>query len=443
MLLFSAIIIRIFWSISQKVPQNLGEAERVAYAFMQTGTIADAFADGQGPTAHLMPLFPAFAGLIYRLFGWHSPASDAILAIWSVGIVLLSFMLLFLAFEKLGTPKSARIGALAVVCIFPLAYAFETVWFRVWEGGAAAASSAAFLLLLLKLDDQSERISAWQVAATATVAAMIFFVSPPIGVAAYLGALMLMVRQLPVRRWPGTAVMTLAILVAVLTPWTLRNIEKLNAPVPLRDNFGLELALAYHAAAVDAPDDGTAFVRRFNDIHPARSAGYKKLVAAGGEVNYAKKLGDETKDWIRSNPAAAVKLTVRHVKELFFPPAWYWVSGESRPGAGTVMKMAMHYAISVLGILGLIWGLCVAWRRYSYVAVMTLVPFLPYAIVQPTLRYRYICLSLLVFLSADFVSRMVRSRHARFGPGTAFRRRGARSDAEPQLSTLSPTWPDR
>lgn len=123
-----------------------------------------------------------------------------------------------MAFEKLGSPKSARIGALAVVCIFPLAYALETVWFRVWEGGAAAASSAGFLLLLLKLDGQKERISTWQVAATATVAAIIFFVGPPIGVAAYLGALMLMVRQLPARRWPETAVMTLAILLAVLTP---------------------------------------------------------------------------------------------------------------------------------------------------------------------------------------------------------------------------------
>ena len=416
MLLSSAIIIRIAWSISQKVPQNLGEAERVAYAFMQTGTIADAFADGQGPTAHLMPLFPAFAGIIYRVFGWHSPAADTILAIWSVGIVLLSFMLVFLAFEKLGTPKSARIGALAVVCIFPLAYAFETVWFRVWEGGAAAASSAGFLLLLLTLDGQKERISTWQVAATATVAAIIFFVSPPIGVAAYLGALILMVRQLPARRWPGTAVMTLAILLAVLTPWTLRNIEKLNAPVALRDNFGLELALAYHAEAVNAPNDAKTFVRRFNDIHPARSAGYKKLVAAGGEANYAKKLGDQTKNWIFANPAAAAKLTVRHVKELFFPPAWFWASDESRPKAGTVVKMTMHYVISVLGVLGLVWGLCVTWRRYSYVAVMTLVPFLPYAIVQPTLRYRYICLSLLVFLSADFVSRILRSRHASFGP---------------------------
>lgn len=419
MLLFSAIVIRIAWNISQKSPQSLGEAERVAYAFMQTGTIADAFADGQGPTAHLMPLFPAFAGIIYRLFGWHSPASDTILAVWSLGIVLLSFMLLFLAFEKLGTSKTARLGALAVVCIFPLAYAFETVWFRVWEGGAAAAASAGFLLLLLTLDGQKERISTWQVAATATVAAIIFFVSPPIGVAAYLGALMLMVRQLPARRWPGTAVMTLAILVAVLTPWTLRNIEKLNEPVALRDNFGLELALAYHAAAVDAPDDAKTFVRRFNDIHPARSAGYKKLVAAGGEVNYAKKLGDETKAWIFANPAAAAKLTARHVKELYFPPAWFWTSDESRPKPGTVVKMAMHYVISVLGILGLVWGLCVAWRRYSYVAVMTLVPFLPYAIVQPTLRYRYICLSLLVFLSVDFISRMVRRRQAGFGPAKA------------------------
>lgn len=100
----------------------------------------------------------------------------------------------------------------------------------------------------------------------------------------------------------------------------------------LRDNFGLELALAYHADAVDAPDDGKAFVRRFNNIHPARSIGYKKLIDAGGEVNYAKNLGDQTKYWIRANPAAAAKSTIRHVKELFF----------LRLGIGFLVRVALR-----------------------------------------------------------------------------------------------------
>ena len=49
-----------------------------------------------------------------------------------------------------------------------------------------------------------------------------------------------------------------------------------------------------------------------------------------------------------------------------------------------------------------------AWKKraYAYVLIVTLTASLPYIVVQPTLRYRYLVSSLLIFAACDGTVRL-------------------------------------
>ena len=405
-LIAAGVVLRLLWALlpsSDKL--SFGEAANVAIAFARTGAFADAFVAGQGPTAHIMPVPPMIAGLVYRAFGIQTPLSEGVLIAWSLLLVFGAYWLLFKAFEAAGAPLAGRLGALAVLCLLPLNFNLEVVWFRTWDGGLAVVLAAAFLLAVLRLD-AAERVGNGPLAALALLAAAVLAVSPPLGLGAYAGGLLLFARRLPWRRWPaGVAIVGVAT-VLVLAPWTIRNAQVMGKPIVFRDNFGLELAMGYFPGALEAASPRDAFKTRHDTIHPyANPAGFAAMQAAGGEVAYFDALGTATKAWIAAHPGDAVRLTLRHLTEFLFPPAWYWNQFSDAGSTGTTAKLAANWLITLLGLAGLGYAVLRLEHRYRYLALMTLLPILPYLVVQPTLRYRYIVLGLLVFFAGDAVAR--------------------------------------
>jgi hypothetical protein len=385
---------------------SFGEATNVAIAFSKTNEIADAFQEGQGPTAHIMPIMPIIAGTVYKLFGVKTVASAAVLTTWSLLVTLGSYLLFFRAFGRLGVPLTARLLAFGFLAAVPLNMSLEVIAFRVWEGGLAVLMGAFCLDQLLRLDAAPE-VRRRDIIAMGLLAAACLFVSPPTGIAAYYGGLLLMIRKVDRRRWPGViAIVTLATVV-VLTPWLVRNMNVMGRPILLRDNLGLEAAQANHSAALSDGDPRIVFRERHTEIHPygGHREAYAKMQAAGGEAAYAEMLAAETKDWIRSNPAGFVRLSLRHLGEMLFPPAWYWTMFGSG-SRGTFVKLALNWAVTLLALAGIAWGYRRTGTRYLYVAFFALLPLIPYMLVQPTLRYRYLILSLFVFIAADFLARL-------------------------------------
>ena len=379
-----------------------GEMANVAIAFAKTGTLADAYRPGQGPTAHVLPLPPLYAGLIYRAFGIRSAVSEAILAAASIGMVLLSFALLYRVFGEMGTSRAGLLLGLATACLLPLNFALEVVGFRIWEGALATVLGLAFLYALLRLDHAAE-IGTRTIALMSLAAAVLFFVSPALGLAGYACSLLLLVDRLPVKRWPAALAIAAAALVIVIGPWAVRNQSVLGEPVLLRSNFGLELAIGNHPAAATTSDDGKAFRARLDEVHPFQSqAAFDAMQRAGGEVAYARQLGATARAWIAENPAAFARLSLKHIQQYFFPPAWQW-SIYSDPGRALRSKVALHWAVTAVGLAGALFALFRATRRYRYAVTFLLVPALMYAITQPVPRYRYIMYGLTLFFAGDLI----------------------------------------
>jgi hypothetical protein len=405
-ILIAGAAFRLIWAIvTLQGSRAEGEIANVAIAFAKTGVLADAFQPGQGPTAHVLPLPPVYAGLIYRTFGIHSATSELLLAAVAIALVTTSFGLLYLAFGRIGTPRLWRLMAIAFLSFAPLNFHLEIEAFRIWEGALSVALASGFLLALLDTSLVDE-VSWVRLATMSMFAALLFWISPPLGLGAYVCSLLLLIEKLPARRWPAACALATASLAVFIVPWAIRNARVMGEPVLLRSNFGLELALANHPAAAGPGDAAQIFRERLAAIHPFQSkAAYAKLQQAGGEIAYARGLGDEAKAWIADHPGDFLRLCATHLRDFFLPPAWLW-NIYSDIGPSARLKAAVHAALSILGLAGALAASLASWRRYRFAVIMMLVPLLPYVVTQPVLRYRYIIYGLSVFFAMDLMARL-------------------------------------
>lgn len=382
----------------------LGEAFNVARSFATTGRIADAHRIGQGPTAHLMPVPAVIAGTVYHVLGVSTPASDAVLTTLALAFVFTSFALLFACFREAGAPAMGRLFALALLCLTPGNFMIECIWFRVWDGGISVALAATLLYVMLRTD-RAAYLGVGTIAAVAALTAITFFVSPPFGVAGYCCAMLLMVERVPRRRWAQTMLIAAGMLLVVLAPWTVRNLIVLGEPIILRDNFGLEFAIANDPSLMTSVDPDHGFERLHKAIHPYKGpAGYAAMRAAGGEVAYSRQLGQRATTWAASHPQDFLTLVQRHLTQMFFPSPWMLSPFPALGPPG--QQLLIHWLTSAIGLVSIGYALIALDRRYRFIAIMTLVPVMPYLIVQPTLRYRYLIVGLLTFFAFDLLARL-------------------------------------
>lgn len=405
-LLLAGLAFRIFWIMRQPADMGMaGEARRVAVSLATKGSFADPFYVGQGPTAHLTPTSPAIAGGVFILFGLDSPVANFLLASWCLLQVLGSFILLLILFRRLGTPPLGLLLALSAMCLVPIYIGNETIIFRYWDAALAVNLSLATLLLFIKLDGKGDPGWRWMVVA-AFLAAATMFVTPTLGVGIYVAAAIYLLRNLFWRRIALAAAIATLALAVLVTPWAIRNQRVMGAPILLRDNSGLQMAVANYPAAVHPADPGETYERRLREVAPFFNIKLRAAFeAAGGEVAYNRKLAGETKAWIHSHPADFAHLTLRHFTEFYWPRPWQF----RHTGTG---KLAAERAIflclaSIFAFIGLGIGL---WKRrpgYIYLLPVVLLPGLAYSVFQPLPRYTYLIYGLLVFLAADCVSRWV------------------------------------
>ncbi|WP_333571662.1 hypothetical protein [Sphingomonas sp.] len=398
---------RVIFLALQGVQHALGEAENVALSVARDGSIADVFARGSGLTAHVNPVLPSLAGSVYRVFGVQSALSEWILALLSISTVLAAGAVFCRAAGVAGIPRPARLGALAIFALLPISPDLETISFRVWEGGLASLLGATVLLLALRAD-KAAALRYSHILVLSLTAAFLFFINPALGLAAYGVVGLLLLRRAHPRTWIGHGAIVVAVLAAVLTPWTIRNYEVFGRIMPLRGNFGLELAVGNHPAAMH-PGQREAFVERLQTIHPLENqAAFDRMQAMGGEIPYAQAMGEEAKAWIHAHPGDFAQLCVRHAAQYYFPPRWQWNIYTGQISKSVLVRQPLLWTISALGLIGAFAALF-AWRtRMLYLATLAVVPVLPYIITQPVPRYRYIVLLPLLFLGADFAYRLLR-----------------------------------
>lgn len=381
---------------------GLGEATREALSVAHGRGFADPYFAGQGPSAHLLPVMPAIAGGMLALFGPGSVAGNLALLAWSLAQTLCAWLLLRRLFARTGASAVVQRWGLALLCLLPVFAPHETVDFRWWEGAASVCLMCLNLLLLLGLETR-DRLAMREIAAVAGLGALTFFVSPPVGIAVGACWAVFALRKLALRQAVLLATAAAGALALLIAPWAIRNDHALGTPVLLRSNFGLELALANHPAAISPAAPAPAFAERLLAIHPYHSPAARAAVRAEGEVAYAKALSSETRDWIASHPAAFAQLYLRHLGEFFCPRPWqmYFTSTEALPE----LRALVISAVNLIGLLGLALGLRARRRGYWAIALCIAVIALPYGLVQPIPRYTWLVSGLLAFLAVEAMVR--------------------------------------
>lgn len=404
MLILAGLALRLAWLVLVRAlltPLDLGEASAAAGALARTGTLADAFAPGSGPTAHLMPVTVTIAGAVEHVFG-DSPATALLLSLWTLALLAGTWLLARALFATAGWRGRALLGGLALLALLPGHIVQEAADFRVWEGGFAALLALANLWLIVTLD-QREDIPAQPLLLGAALSAFTFFVSPTTGLAVDACWAWLALRRLPLPRMLAFVATAAAALALVLAPWVLRNAQVMGSPILLRDNFGLEIAMANYPGALDPADPRAETLARARAIHPyANPQILARLRAAGGEAAYSRALGRETGAWIAAHPLDFARLALRHYRQFYFPDRWQ--GALTNWAAFPMLRIEMIRLVSAFGLVGLAVGLVRRRRYYGLFALYLALAGLPYALVMPIPRYAYVIWPLLAFLAAQLAA---------------------------------------
>jgi hypothetical protein len=380
-----------------------GESHNVAVSLAATGRFADPFGYPSGPTAHIGMLTPLPSAFVYWLFGGDSPYAEFVLYSWGAFLVCLSIWLCWRLAVVLGAPRAARVGAVAVAALAPLQFHMEMNENRNWEINLATVVFIWILLELAKSDvNVLTRRSLVLIGAST---GFLFILNSASGLGAILSVALFHKLRVPPRQW-WIAPLLIVLLAGPLAGfWAMRNMRELGEPILLRDNLGLELALSNYSGAVNAADPSGAYLSRLKEIHPIPMAA-GELDAKGGEVAYYHALGQQVRDWIAAHPWEFLDLCGKRLVEFFLPPRWLW----SLFWSGSVHMIGLRQLViwaSALGGLATLFAMA-PWRRpYAYILVAVLGCSLPYILVQPIPRYRYMISTLLIFCALDGAFRLI------------------------------------
>jgi hypothetical protein len=381
------------------------EAGNVARAIASGRGFADAFFEGQGPTAHLLPVAPFIAGEFYKLFGFHG-SGQAALAIWAVGVTGASFGLAAFCCRLMGTSLRTSVLAFAFLCLVPIHSFTEAVRWQVWDGGLATLLGLASLVLVLQ--GEHERRPPRFILLKAALPAATFLVNPMVGLAAIAVSALSTLRHRAREGIVRPMVLLAVCLVAMLTPWVIRNQLVLKHTILLRDNLGLELALANYPGALLA-DHATATKERLQEIHPwDNPSAQRAMEASGGEFAYSQKLLGSTLEWMKNNPNAVAGIWIRHLSETLFPPSE--IFEREHESFVPHVRAIVASIVNFVAILSLIAAAIRGDRIYAYPGVFIAVilflglPFLP------ILRYSWVTYPLAACLAIDFAARLFAAR---------------------------------
>lgn len=385
--------------IESQIPSEMYD---IALVFGRRGEIADAFVPGGGPTAHVSPLPPVIAGLVYRITGNGGLLSEACLTLLSLAIIFTGFLLLYRAFTASGMGRTWGMAALTLLLLVPPLWFHEAVSFRTWEGGLATLFFAAGLFILANGEKQGI-LSRASLIGIAAVIALAFLSSPIVGLALIACSTAFYLRRWSLPKAAGVAVLLSCAAMAAVTPWALRNQAVLGSPVLLRSNFGLVLASAYHDGAYEARTSAERMVEfpaYLEKINPYSSKAItQEMLRQGGEVAYNQRLKEQALDWIRNNPGKSMALALRYAGDFLFTPPYTWAFFRKTDTLAMYVQAYISAAMTAAGLLGLLICLMRKERLAIYGLIYIGLATALYAMSQPTPRYHYIIHPLLVFFA--------------------------------------------
>jgi 4-amino-4-deoxy-L-arabinose transferase-like glycosyltransferase len=343
---------------------------------------ASPFGGNTGPTAWIAPVYPYLLAGIFKVFGVYSDASGFVIqAIGSAFAALTCWPIYQIGCRTVG--RTAAVWAGWMWALFPFFWRWSSGAF-IWDSPLSALLMSLLFLLALDLAKTDDWRS-W------------FRFGLLWGIAALTNPSLLSVLPVLVI-WPGyclaragknylkPALIAGFVLVAMISPWLIRNRMVFGHFVFLRSNFPFELHLSnYHGS------NGFGWGGK----HPSANSIQRREYLRLGEFGYVKAKKQEVMQFIREYPGEFASLTWRR-----FLAFW---DGDELPYMENIWRPWMIFLESALVLYGLVLA---ASRRVPgtalYFAVFLFYP-LAYYIVAPAPRYRYAIEPLMLTLGVYFI----------------------------------------
>jgi hypothetical protein len=323
-----------------------GENDRVARALASGRGWSDVYGDATGPTAHVPPVYPLILQSLYRVFGTYETLSGRVAQqSCSLAVSVVVILLLPAVARRLGLPAAVGWSAAFLASWLP-----AHRWHHVtgFDQGLAALLLFAVIVGCAALRDRGWQGSRFVLTfgvllGIAALAAPNFLAAP----------LLFMLAELFRRRGERERVLRAAVsagIVAavVVAPWAIRNAVALGGFVPLRSNFGLELAIGNRPGA-----DGHTYASGFYDLHPLGSPRERERVTGLGELGYMREKQADALAWMADHPGDFARLTLRRVYLFWFVQndKWYRFSPTPMLGSRVYGLLGICLAIEMIRLL--------------------------------------------------------------------------------------------
>ena len=362
------------------------EAGRIAKSLATGEGFSSPFPSPTGSTAWLMPLYPFFLALIFKLFGIYTiQAAVATLTIHCLISALTCIPLYHIA-KKLFTRNIGYITAVAFAFYPPsIWHAINTIW-------DTTLFTFFSMLLISWLVRPTKQMHIENSIIHGIFIGIIALVNPVI-IVYYLFIpvwLYLKSKNHKIRRHKYIGTMLLAAAM-ILTPWLVRNYIVLGRPM-LRSNFGLELRLGNSKQTWNTfTSTGERFPPTMEVGHPSFDLAEYARFARLGEVAYNDACLEEAWQFISANPRAFLRLTMSRIQGFWLGELARnneWVGNIKAPFTVTRLKQACYILPLPFMIAGLIWAFKRKIEIWPLAAFLLLIP-LVYYITHISQRYRY------------------------------------------------------
>jgi hypothetical protein len=265
-----------------------------------------------GPTAHSTPIYPLFLAGLFRLFGTGLLAHVVSVTISSAMSALRCALVPWFAIDA-GLGRSAAMIA-GCIGVFYIA-ALDTEVDSGLDGPFVAVAMLVLIWAAMRIwrsRSWLKRTPWWFFVFCGFSALLNPSVLPVMGGLLVGGAVAC---PAPARkRYLGQAVLAAAGVMVFLTPWAIRNQQRLGSPILTRSNFGLEFWVS------NGPGRTFDLPNNYDTYHPSQNPFEAQQVYQLGEVKYNQVRLAEAMEWVRTHPANYLRLTAERVAAWWFPP---------------------------------------------------------------------------------------------------------------------------
>ena len=361
----------------------------------EVGSVASALVHGQGfcclfrqptgPTAWLAPVYPLLVACIFKFLGTFTLPSFYAVILLNCLFSSLASVPLFHAGKRVGGTTLAVL-ATWLWAIFPSGIILPFEW--IWDTSLSALLAAGLLWATLKLGDSACRRN---FALYGLLWGFTLLTNPALGAVlpVLLGWALCRRRDALVQQ-SRLALLSVAVILLLCLPWTVRNYVQFHRLIPVRSNFPFEF-WSGNNEIFDEHSREVNRITRYEQVH---------LYAQLGETEFLDEKWQKAHNFVVTHPALYADLFERRIIAT-------WLGTESpwRDFAHTDSWLARFLLLwNALALLGVVAGLVRLYARqrlyFTPVASFPLIFPITFYIAHTTLRHRHPCDPILVLLIA-------------------------------------------